>query len=529
VISAQALQGRRPVAGGGLSGPLQPALLLAAGALGFCALLTLNSGGYHYGVSDQAFYIPVVLDQMDPALFPHDDELIAAQDRFLFFDDWFAPLVRLTGLSLPVAFLAAHVLTLLLLYAAIIGIGRAVYRTWWAVGGLLFLMTARHQIPYTSANSVEGYFHPRMLAFAMGLSATALYLSGRTRWALVVVGLTVLVHPTIGCWFAVLVGGAMILGGGIAPRTVLAGAVVAVVGVVLTLGDSLRDQLVVMDATWLRVLATKGYLVTSDWPLVAWLTNLAITAFVFALYRYRRSLGQTSEREGALVAGCGLLLAVFVVSAPFSYAGVALAVQLQVNRVFWLIDAVGMVLLAGVLFEGPRGLRPTVPPAPVVPRRALVALAIALALTRGGYRGFVERPERPIVQVGLADSDWTELMRWAATQPVGTHFLADPVHAPRYGVSVRAASGRDVYLELIKDSALAIYSSDIAGRVARRIDDIGDFEALTVEHARGLAGQYAIDFLITEQRLDLPVATSAGPLVVYELAGPDPVVVRRPR
>jgi hypothetical protein len=503
---------------------LKPVLLIVTGAFGFCVLLTLNSGGYHYGVSDQAFYIPVVLDQMDPALFPHDDDLIAAQDRFLFFDDWFAPLVRLTGISLPVAFLVAHVFTLFLLYAAIIGIGLTVYRTWWAVGGLLFLMTARHQIPYTSANSVEGYFHPRMLAFAMGLSATALYLSGRTRWALAVIGLAMLVHPTIGTWFAVLIGGAIFFGSGVAPRTLLVGAVVAGGGVALTLGDSLREQFVVMDATWLRVLATKGYLVTSDWPLVAWFTNLAVTGLVFALYRYRRSLGQTSERERALVAGCGLLLAVFVVSAPFSYAGVALAVQLQVNRVFWLIDVVGMVLLAGVLFEGPRSFRPTLPPTCVLPRRVMVVLAIALALTRGGYRGFVERPERPIMQVGLADSDWTDLMKWAGTQPIGTHFLADPVHAARYGVSVRAASGRDVYLELIKDSALAIYSSDVANRVARRIDDIGDFEALTVEHVRDLAVNYEIDFLITEQRLDLPVVTSAGPLVVYKLATLNPVV-----
>ena len=75
-------------------------LPLVVGAIGFCVLVTLNSGGYHYGVSDQAFYIPVVLDEMDPRLFPHDGALIAAQDRFLFFDDWFAPLVRATGVSL---------------------------------------------------------------------------------------------------------------------------------------------------------------------------------------------------------------------------------------------------------------------------------------------------------------------------------------------------------------------------------------------------------------------------------------------
>ena len=58
-----------------------------------------------------------------------------------------------------------------------------------AIGGLLVAVTLRHRIPHTGANSVEGYFHPRLLAFAVGVSALALFLSGRTRWAFVVVGL----------------------------------------------------------------------------------------------------------------------------------------------------------------------------------------------------------------------------------------------------------------------------------------------------------------------------------------------------
>ena len=504
-------------------------VLCAAGALGFCALLTLNAGGYRYGASDQAFYVPVVLDQIEPALFPHDSELIDAQDRLLFFDDWFAPIVQWTGVSLSVAFLVGQILTLLVLYGALIGIGRTVYRSWWTVSGLLVLMTIRHRIPHTGVNSVEGYFHPRMLAFAVGLSATALYLSGRIRPALVVLGVAILVHPTIGFWFAILVVGASVVHGDIAPKALLGWAVVAMAVGVWALGDVLRDQLVFMDATWLRVLAFKDYLVVAGWPLAAWLSNLAITAVVFALYRYRRSLGVTTEREGALVAGCGLLLCVFLLSAPLSIAGVALAVQLQVNRVFWLIDVVGVVLFGWLLFESPPPARRPLARVGIPPRRGLVVIVALLAVCRGGYRGFVERPDRPVIQVGLADNDWNELMAWAATQPVDTHFLADPGHAGRYGTSVRVASGRDVYLELIKDSALAIYSSAIAHRVGLRIDDIGDFERLTADRAGELASLYEIDFLITEQRIDLPVAKTAGPLIAYELRRRDPVTVETGR
>ena len=46
--------------------------LPSAVAVAFVLLATLNSAGYRYGASDQAFYIPAVLRHLDPALFPRD-------------------------------------------------------------------------------------------------------------------------------------------------------------------------------------------------------------------------------------------------------------------------------------------------------------------------------------------------------------------------------------------------------------------------------------------------------------------------
>ena len=186
--------------------------LLAAGAAAFCALVLLNVGGYRYGVSDQAFYIPVVLQGLEPGLYPHDAPLLAAQNRFFVFDDWLAPLVRLTGMAVPDAFLLVYFTGLLVLYGAAVGVGRGLFQTWWAVAGFVVGLTLRHRIPDTAVNTMEAYFHPRLLAFAVGLAAVAIFLRGRTWPALLVAGAALLIHPTTALWFAIWVGTAALVG-----------------------------------------------------------------------------------------------------------------------------------------------------------------------------------------------------------------------------------------------------------------------------------------------------------------------------
>ncbi len=74
----------------------------------FVLVATANGGGYRYGTSDQAFYIPVVVRALEPAAFPHDASLIDSQGRLMLADEAVATLVRVTGLPLDVLFLAAY-------------------------------------------------------------------------------------------------------------------------------------------------------------------------------------------------------------------------------------------------------------------------------------------------------------------------------------------------------------------------------------------------------------------------------------
>ena len=64
---------------------------------------------------------------------------------------------------------------------------------------------------------------------------------------------------------------------------------------------------------------------------------------------------------------------------------------------------------------------------------------------------------------------------------------------------------------------MAIFSNPVARRVAERIQDLGDFTALTATSARALARKYNLQYLITTHQVDLEIIHRSGPFIVYDL------------
>jgi len=105
-------------------------------------------------------------------------------------------------------------------------------------------------------------------------------------------------------------------------------------------------------------------------------------------------------------------------------------------------------------------------------------------------------------------------MRWIeANTSRSAWVLAPPGHAWMYGTSVRVAAARDVYLEEVKDAALAMYSRASAMRVLERVPVAAGFDALTAERARAIGP----DLLVTERDLELPLLYGNGRFRVYRL------------
>jgi hypothetical protein len=476
-----------------------------AGGVIFLVLATANGAGYRYGVSDQAFYIPVVEHAINPETFPRDASLIDAQGRLMITDEIIAAIARLTALPLDALFLGGYLISVALLWSALVLIGLRVSATPWVTVAIMAALTLRHRIPRTSANSFEPYFHPRMLAFGFGLLAVAALLRRRTWLSIVLVAAAALIHVTTGLWFSILIGVALLRLELALRRVAVAAATAAIaIGAWALAAGPLRASMTRMDAVWLQAVASKDSLFATQWPLWAWLANLALLTVLWWAHSRRRRTGQASEEDHALVWGATVLVAFFLLTLPLVIGRLAFPVQLQISRVFWLVDVLATVYLLSLLVD----------------RRAARAVAIALvviSVSRGAYIMLVERPDRPLFATHLVESPWEDAMRWLAKQPVTAQVLADPGHSWKYGTSVRVSATRDVFLEDVKDSAIAIYSRDVAQRVVDRASALGDFTALTPDRARELAAKYDLEYLVTEGRLDLPVAYENGQFRIYAL------------
>ncbi len=488
-----------------------------AGVLVFVVLATANSGGYRYGVSDQAFYLPAVNHHLTPDLFPRDAPLLDAQARLIASDELMATVAKTTGLSLPNVAAGLYLLTLVLLIGAATAFARGLGYSWWAVTLFGILLTFRHRIAKTGANSLEGYMHPREMAFAIGVAALAFVVRGRHALALSLVIASALLHPTTAMFFGLVVGVAALeryvarpgsQGRGLGPA-IIAGVATLLAAAALwaLVYGPLSGRLVTMDPEWLQVFAEKDYLFPAEWPIDAWLLNLAYPVIIVAIWRARVRRGRDGSYERGLVMGLLASVVFFLVSVPFTMAEVALAVQLQITRVFWILDFVAIASIAWWLTQSRRV--------------AMVAIGVCLAgsAARGYYLLEVDQPERQLVRIDLPDTPWMDAMRWLATQPSDWHVLADPGHAWKYGISVRVGANRDTLIESVKDSAIAIYDRTIAMHVADRLHFTSEYDQMSTARLRMLDDRYDLDVAVmtADSALDLPLLYRNATFAIYDV------------
>jgi len=501
---------------------------VVAGFLAFLILATANGAGYRYGVSDGAAYVPAVMLAENPAAFPRDAPLIRTQGQFFVVDEVLALIGRVTGASMESRFLAAYLVAVAVVWIGVIWIGSALYGReaprpersaphltgLWLTIALAAVVTLRHHIPRTSTNSLEPYFHPRLLAFGLGIIAVAAFLRHRNVMAVALVGLAAICHGTTALWFAIVIGTSlMVVDRRWRVPGLVGGAVTLAMLVWAMTAGPLRMAASSMDATWIDALGGRNFIFANEWPLWAWAANVGLLGALWVAHYVRLRRGTASARDAGLVWGATALVALFLVTLPLVTAHVALAVQFQFSRVFWVVDFLAALYVLAAAGEALRRTR--------VLTLAVVLLTASVA--RATYIMWSEHPERRLFQVSLVSSPWMDAMHWIASQPLNVHVVAAPDHAFKYGVSVRVAACRDVLLEDDKDSAVAMYSRPIAERVVERRKALADFSSLTPASALELATRFGVDYLVTEAALPLREVYRNAQLRIYALKPAGPV------
>ena len=468
----------------------------------FILLATANSGGYRYGDGDQAFYQPATELRLHPELFPRDRTLIESQAKLTVVDEALAAASRASRLDLPALFFVLYLLSLAAMFFASEQLAEVLGLSPTASAVFLTLLTLRHRIAKTGANTLEGYMHPRQLAFALGVFAFTASLKRRSIPLVLCWIAAAVIHPTTALWWGVAILANRILKSSGRQRALM-GAAVAV----LLVGPlaARASGLTIMDDQWLKVLDNKDYLFASGWPAYAWVFNLAYLPLIALIAKVKN--------DARLTAPAVALFAAFVCSYPFTETHVALAVQLQVSRVFWLMDFFLALFVAWLLIDGHRtsGARWT--------REAVVAAVLLFAIGRGAYTLNESGTARSLVRVNLPADDWTEAMAWIRLQPSDWLVLAHPDHAWLYGTSVRVAASRDVVVESVKDSAISMYDRGVAMRTADRLGALSSYETLDAQGARRLAQTYGAQVAVVDAShpLDLPLLHRNATFSVYDI------------
>jgi hypothetical protein len=310
------------------------------------------------------------------------------------------------------------------------------------------------------------------------------------------------IHPTTALWWSIAVGATIALRSAGRQRALMGAALLSLVAGTLLIRPL---GLTVMDEAWVRVLDSKDYVFASGWPAYAWFFNLAYLPLILLFAKYKN--------DARFTAPAVALFALFVASYSFTEAHVALSVQLQLSRVFWLLDFFLALLGAWLLIDSPFVRR-----SGWIPRAAIAAAAL-LAVGRGLYTLNDAGATRGPVQIHLKADDWTEAMTWINAQPADWMVLAHPDHAWLYGPSVRVAASRDVVVESVKDSAISMYDRDVAMRTAERLAAVSPYDTLDAARARAIGAKYGASVVVAEtaRPIDLPLLHRNATFSVYDI------------
>lgn len=464
-------------------------------------LLAFAIHGYHYGIEDEAIYLPAIKKILDPSLYPRDSEFFMGQARGTALPWIIAGLTRLTRAPLPWVVITAQFASIYTFLGGCWMVTSQCFparRQRWAG---VALVTALLTLPVagTSIYLADQHLHPRTLACALVLMAIAWTMEvhrrdaesrslrrgkirGRKLACVFACIAAALIHPLMALY-------------GIAFVVVLwlplerwkdrsfAGRSTILCAALVTLPFLAHPT-----AAWREALATREYYTLRNWEWYEWLGLLAPIIIVWWLGRIAErqqlpTLARLMRRLNMYAAGmCVITLAVTLPNqTEFLW-------PLQPARYLHTVYVLMILASAGLLTHKRAW--------PV----ALVSVVLALLMCVVQWLQFA-------LFTGTPHIDWpdhhthnayVQAFLWARDHtPKKAYFAMDPEYM-RYSANYgfRALAERSQMADISKDAGVVTVSPQIAADWKRQVDAIRGWRQFTPNDFARLRRDFGVDWVV---------------------------------
>lgn len=462
--------------------------------------------GYHYGIEDEAIYLPAIKAHLNPALYPQDKIFFEPQTRPMFFDDLVAAVARVLHAPADCAIFGCYLATLLAFYAGLWALASRLFpgRRGRLGGVLLIASLLTMPIAGTSIFIVDQHLHPRTMATALILWAAALVAPrelgavAKTRrdyvLALLLMLGAALVHVQMAFYGALFLAALLLPW---RPRVGILVLLAAAVTVLLTAAIMARGG----GPEWQEASRTRSQHYLMRWEWYEWLGAIAPGFLLWGMARLARMRGLLAASEVArrtalftalaFVAGC-------VVSIPPQLERLTV---LQPLRMLHLTYIVMLLMAGGLLAELVLKGKPW--------RWALLLAPIAAGMCFAQYQSFpdthhIEWPKRS------TGNDWVEAFNWVkANTPVDARFVLDPRYMSSPGEDFHGFRGlaeRGQMADWDKDSGVALLFPELVPRWWREVHALDNWKNFAAEDFHRLHEQFGVSWTV----LAMPAAPDNG-------------------
>jgi hypothetical protein len=449
--------------------------------------------GYHYGIEDEAIYLPAIKAHLNPSLYPHDALFFQPQTRATLFDELVAATARVLHAPVDWTDFGYYVGTLLAFYAGLWALAARLFPgARGRLGGLL-LVGSLLTLPVagTCIFLVDQHLHPRTLATALILWAVAklaprawgdAVATGEYAWAAVLMIGAALIHIQMAFY------GTLFLGLLLLPLRALGGRVVLLASLTPLLLATLSEK---GGPEWQEASRTRTQHYLLRWEWYEWLGAIAPIFLLWGMARLARRRG--FEAASAVAMRTALFTAVGCV------AGCVITIPPQLERLtaYQPLRTLHLTYIIMALLAG--GLLAELVLKQKLWRWTVLLLPIAAGMSYAQFESFPDthHVEWPGQATG---NDWVEAFNWIkANTPLDAYFVLDPRYMSTKGEDFHGFRGlaeRGQMADWDKDPGVALLFPELALRWSHEVHALDHWKNFTPADLHRLHEQFGVDWTV---------------------------------